>query len=156
MVIFTHDQPDVQSKHFINPNGAHDVNAVDQFENLLADRFADGTTIDSPSLLEQAEFEAFLRRHPNVTGYFHGNSNWSQFYDWNGPGRSVRLHTFRVDSPMKGAVSSIDERKLSFDVATIDPATRTMTVRECLWNADPADPEGRPSWGETATITLTR
>lgn len=154
VVIFTHDQPEAEGKHFINPNGAHDVNATDQFENLLADRFEDGATIDAPSLVEQERFEAFLEQHPNVTAYFHGNSNWCQFYDWSGPKRSVRLHTFRVDSPMKGAISSRDETKLSFDVATIDLALRTMTVRECLWNSDPAHPRAPAAWGDTVTITL--
>ena len=154
IIIFTHDQPDVEAKHFINPNGIHDVNAADQFENLLADRFADGLTVDTPSLIEQAQFELFLRHHPNVTAYFHGNSNWHQFYDWNGPGRSARLHAFRVDSPMKGAVSSLDETKLSFEVVTIDSASRTMTVRECLWNPDPVHPGSPVAWGGSATVTL--
>lgn len=154
IVIFTHDQPDVEAKHFINPNGAHDVNAEDQFENLLADQFTDGTTIETPSLAEQGQFEQFLKLHPNVTAYFHGNSNWHQVYDWNGPGRSVRLHTVRVDSPMKGAVSSLDETKLSFAVVTIDSLSRTMTVRECLWNADPRRPDAPVQWGETVTLTL--
>jgi hypothetical protein len=154
IIIVTHDQPDVEAKHFINPNGAHDVNADDRFENLLSDRFADGTSIDTPSLIEQAQFEQFLTHHPNVTAYFHGNSNWHQVYDWNGPGRAARLHVVRVDSPMKGAVSSVDETKLSFEVVTIDPVARTMTVRECLWNADPAHPGAPVMWGDSVTLTL--
>src|SRR5205823_3970692 len=28
-VIFVHDQPDVEAKHFQNPNGPHNINAVD-------------------------------------------------------------------------------------------------------------------------------
>jgi calcineurin-like phosphoesterase family protein len=154
IILFTHDQPDVEAKHFINPNGAHDINADDQFENLLADQFIDGTSVDTLSTAEQGQFEQFLKKHPNVTAYFHGNSNWHQVYDWNGPGRSARLHTIRVDSPMKGAVSSIDETKLSFEVVTIDSLTRTMTVRECLWNADPAHAEAPVQWGESVTMTL--
>jgi hypothetical protein len=154
VVIFAHDQPDVEAKHFINPNGTHDVNAADQFENLLADRFADGPSVDMPSLVEQSQFEELLRQHPNVTAYFHGNSNWHQAYEWSGPHRSARLHTFRVDSPMKGAVSSLDETKLSFEIVTIDLVLRTMTVRECLWNADPARPEAPAAWGDAVTVTL--
>ena len=46
VIVFTHDQPDVEAKHFINPNGAHDINAADRFENLLGDQFADGPTAD--------------------------------------------------------------------------------------------------------------
>ena len=152
--LFTHDQPDVEAKHFINPNGRHDINATDQFENLLSDTFADGKTITTPSLVEQRQLEAFLARHRNITASFHGNSNWNQFYDWIGPGGSVLLHTFRADSPMKGDQSAMDERKLSFQVVTIDTARRLMTVRECLWNADPANPKAPLAWGSSTTIAL--
>jgi len=152
VVIFTHDQPEAQAKHFTNPNGAHDINATDKFENLLAERLADGTTIDAPTLVEQRQLERFLERHRNITAYFHGNSNWNEFYDWHGPSGTSMLHTFRVDSPMKGAVSADDESRLSFQVATIDSATQLLTVRECLWNVDP----GTLVWGESATVSLAR
>jgi hypothetical protein len=154
VVVFAHDQPEAQAKHFSNPNGAHDINAVDKFENLLAERLADGPTIEAPTVAEQREFERFLERHSNITAYFHGNSNWNEFYDWNGPNHSVVLHTFRVDSPMKGAVSADDETRLSFQVGSIDTATQMLTVRECLWNVDPARPS--LTWGETKTVTLAR
>ncbi len=149
--VFAHDQPDVEAKHFVNPNGHHDINATDQFENLLADRFDDGDTT-ATSLSEQRTFEAFLRRHPNVTAYFHGNSNWTQFYDYVGPGHSVALHTFRVDSPMKGRFSNADETQLSFEVATVDADARVMTVREVLWNTMrmPAP----VVWGASTTVAL--
>ncbi len=146
VVIFTHDQPDAQSKHFTNPNGAHDINAVDKFENLLSDTFADGRTIADHDEAEQTAWETFVSRHPNITAYFHGNSNWNEFYVWRGPHRSVALQTFRVDSPMKGKFSESDERKLSYQVATIDPDTSTMTVRERLWNT--------ASWGDSITVSL--
>jgi hypothetical protein len=154
VVLFAHDQPEAQAKHFTNPNGAHDINAVDKFENLLAERLADGTTIESPTTIEQRDLERFLERHRNITAYFHGNSNWNEFYDWTGPSHTLTLHTFRVDSPMKGAVSGDDETRLSFQVAEIDPATRMLTVRECLWNADPARPS--LTWGESKTVPLAR
>jgi hypothetical protein len=53
---------------------------------------------------------------------------------------------------MKGAISKDDETKLSFQIATIDTLSRSMTVREVLWNAHP----GRPSltWGASTTVTL--
>lgn len=153
VIVFTHDQPDVEAKHFINPNGAHDVNETDQFENLLADRFPDGASTNLPSTKAQRELERFLGQHPNVTAYFHGNSNWQQAYEWSGPGRHARLHVFRVDSPMKGAVSADDERRLSFQLATIDVARRTMTVRECLWNARAAETK-TVTWGDSVTVTL--
>jgi len=58
----------------------------------------------------------------------------------------VSLHTFRVDSPMKGKFSEGDERRLSYHVATIDTSAMTMTVRERLWNT--------ASWGDMATVSL--
>jgi hypothetical protein len=153
VVVFTHDQPDVEAKHFINPNGGHAISAEDQFENLLADQLADGPTIDLPSTVEQAQLESFLSEHRNITAYFHGNSNWHQAYEWNGPRRSARLHAFRVDSPMKGAISAADETRLSFHVVTIDVSRRAMTVRECLWNAQGADTR-TVTWGDAVTVTL--
>jgi hypothetical protein len=156
VVVFAHDQPEAQAKHFSNPNGAHDINATDQFENLLAERLADGPTIAAPTLAEQRELERFLERHPNITAYFHGNSNWNEFYDWNGPLHKVALHTFRVDSPMKGAISGTDETRLSFQVATIDTATRQLTVQECLWNQSPDDPSAPIAWGESRTVSIAR
>jgi len=152
--IFAHDPPDSDAKHFVNPNGAHDVNENDKFENLLGDVYADGPTAAGAALKEQQAFEQFLKRHPNITAYFHGHSNFNQFYDWTGPEHSVVLHTFRVDSPMKGAVSAADETKLSFQVATVDLASRTLTVRECLWNADPAHPAGPLVWGASTTVAF--
>jgi len=152
--IFAHDPPESDAKHFVNPNGAHDVNETDKFENLLGDVYADGPTSAGVAHIEQKAFEQFLERHPNITAYFHGHSNFNQFYDWTGPGHSVVLHTFRVDSPMKGAVSASDETKLSFQVATVDLAARTLTVRECLWNADPSHPASPLIWGASTTVAF--
>jgi hypothetical protein len=158
VIVFAHDPPDGDSKHFKNPNGGHDLNEVDQFENLLSDTFADSIdgvrTAMAPPVAEQAEWEAFLRRHANITGYFHGHNNWNQFYDWTGPHHTVALHTFRVDSPMKGHFSGVDETKLSFQIATIDRSSLTMTVREVLWNADPRQPNGSVNWGASTTVAL--
>jgi hypothetical protein len=148
VVIFTHDQPDVEAKHLINPNGAHDMNPIDRFENLLVDTLADGTTIKTETTIEQRALEALFQAHGNITAYFHGNSNWNQFYDWTGPDHSVAVHTFRVDSPIKGALSATDETRLSFQIATVDMVSRTMTVRECLWNNQPL------GWGASTTVAL--
>jgi len=158
VILFAHDPPDSDSKHFSNPNGKHDVNAIDKFENLLSDVFADtdgkSKSSDLPPSLELNAWEDFLRQHPNVTAYFHGHNNWNQFYDWTGPNHTVTLHTFRVDSPMKGHVSATDETKLSFQIATIDVASRTMTVREVLWNADPQHADAPIRWGASTTVAL--
>jgi hypothetical protein len=149
VVIFVHDQPDVEAKHFINPNPPHDINAVDQFENLVADALEDGQTIAAQSIAEQTALEAFLHKHRNITAYFHGNSNWNEFYEWTGPTHSVGLRVFRVDSPMKGRISATDETALSFHVATVDPSTLQMTVRECFWNRGPG-----VKWGSASTVAL--
>jgi hypothetical protein len=109
---------------------------------------------DVPPLIEQRAWEEFLRKHSNVTAYFHGHNNWNQFYDWTGPNHSVTLHTFRVDSPMKGHVSATDETKLSFQIATVDTMSRTMTVREVLWNTDSGRPDVPLSWGASTTVAL--
>jgi hypothetical protein len=154
VIIFAHDQPDAEAKHFRNPNGAHGITDQDRFENLLADEFKDGPGIFGESTLEQAELEEFVRRHPNVSAYFHGNSNWNQFYDWTGPHHTIALHTFRVDSPMKGEQSTLDERRLSFQLVMIDNGSKTMTVRECLWNPDPQDPSAPVAWGASTTVAL--
>ena len=154
VVVFAHDQPESEAKHFVNPNGAHDINARDKFENLVTDTFASGTTIDTKTTTESRALEQFLRRHPNVTAYFHGNANWNQFYDWTGPDHTVALHTFRVDSPMKGAASGRDERLLSFQVATVDTEARTLTVRECLWNQEPRSAAPTVAWGASTTVAL--
>ena len=160
VIIFTHDQPEAEAKHFTNPNGAHDINEADKFENLLVDQFADGVEgalseeRQPPTIIEQRALEVFLGRHPNITAYFHGNSNWSQFYDWTGPGHTIALHVVRADSPMKGHFSGADETKLSFQVATINGASRTMTVRECLWDTDPHNPSAAVAWGGSTTVAL--
>jgi hypothetical protein len=67
---------------------------------------------------------------------------------------TLTLHTFRVNSPMKGAVSDDDETRLSFQVADIEPSTRVLTVRECLRNVDPSRPA--LTGGESKTVPLAR
>ena len=147
VVLFTHDPPDGDSKHFKNPNGKHDINPTDQFENLLGDTFADLKS-------EEMALENFFHRHPNIRAYFHGHNNWNEYYDWTGPNHTVRIHTFRVDSPMKGKYSAMDETKLSFQAAVIDPAARTLTVREVLWNAHPERSDQQLVWGASTTVSL--
>ncbi len=147
VIVFAHDPPEGDPKHFINPRGKHDMNKADQYENLLSDQFTDMVT-------EQRSLEEFLLKHANITAYFHGHNNWNQFYDWTGPDHTVALHSFRADSPMKGRFSGTDEKKLSYQIATIDTAARTMTVREVLWNADPKDPNSPVTWGASTTVAL--
>lgn len=197
VIIVAHDPPEGDAAHFINPNGAHDINPKDRFENLLEEWSkdkqdkqaspADASVSPNPATrpapkqasqvlntqpapvakdmpapdakpqndrIEQLGFVAFLKAHPNIKAYFHGHNNWNQFYTYTGPDNDIALPVFRVDSPMKGKYSSKDETKLSFQLISIDTASKTMTVRECLWNATPAHPENAVSWGESITISL--
>ncbi|MDA8126174.1 MAG: metallophosphoesterase [Deltaproteobacteria bacterium] len=152
VILFTHDQPDAEAKHFINPNFPADINAKDKFENLLTDTFADGLKVEDgagkpvKTILEQRSFVKFLKDYKNIVAYFHGNDNANEFYIWSGPDKDISLNTFRVDSPMKGNLSAKDESKLSFQTVSIDPAAQTMTVREYLWNVG--------HWGDAKTVSL--
>ena len=155
VIIFTHDPPDGDPKHFTNPNGSHDLNATDKFENLLAEIYKDGfTTTSSTTEKEQKGWVTFLQAHPNIKAYFHGHNNWNEFYTYRGPEKNIALPAFRVDSPMKGKPSSTDETKLSFQLISIDPIALKLTVRECLWNAHPEDAQQSIVWGSSVTIGL--
>ncbi len=154
VIVFTHDEPEVESKHFKNPNDNHDINGKDKFENLLADNFSGGKSVDDPTTIEQKSLEAFFYSNPNISAYFHGNDHWKRFRDWTGPDNTIAVHTFGVDSPMKGEVSKDDETKLSFYLVTIDTKSRLMSVRECLWNVDPAKTDSSVAWGDTITVAL--
>lgn len=154
VVIFSHDQPEVEAKHLANPNGAHDINKTDKFENMLSDQLADGKTIDAPTTIEQAAFEKFLVAHKNVVAYFHGNDHVNRIYDWVSPNRKVTLRTVGSDSPMKGSVSAKDETKLAFDLVSIDVKTQALTVRNGFWNADPAKAGAPIVWSAPVTFSL--
>ena len=159
VIIFTHDEPECESKHFTNPNGNHDINATDKFENLLVEKLKDGITTKSETTIEQRGFAKFIKAHKNIKAYFHGNTNFNEFRSYNGPDKDIDLKIFRVDSPMKGEISGLDsklgkgdESKLSFQVISLDGNTQTLTVRECLWNTTGA---GSPLvWGQNCTISL--
>ena len=151
VLLFCHDQPDLEAKHLTNPNGRHDINHKDKFENVVPDIIAGGTTVDAKTTIEQGALATFLKSHPNIVGYFHGNANWNEFYTWTGPDNAIALSVFRADSPLKGQESGKHEKKLSFQVVTYDATTQTMTSRECLWNSDGrGDTDATPvSWGAT-------
>ena len=159
VIIFTHDEPDCEAKHFTNPNGNHDINATDKFENLLEEQLKDGNTTKSGTIIEQRGLVTFLKAHKNIKAYFHGNTNSNEFYSYVGPDKDISLPIYRVDSPMKGSISGLeatddkgDETKLSFQVIAIDPNSKTLTVRECLWNT--AGAASKVSWGTNSTISL--
>jgi len=154
--IFCHDPPEVDARHLTNPNGRHDVNDRDKFENVVADQCADGLTTAVPTTLEQRALAAFLRMHRNIVAYFHGHSNWTEYYTWKGPDGDLVLNVFRADSPMKGKASQKDETKLAFELVVLDPTAKKMTVRECLWNAQKkGSPASTPmDWGISTTVSI--
>ncbi len=154
--LFCHDQPDLEAKHLTNPNGKRDINSHDKFENVVGDVCADGTTVDVETAIEQRALVAWLKTHRNITGYFHGNSNWHQVYTWTGLEGDLALNTFRADSSMKGKDSGKDEKRLSFQLITFDVAAQTLTSRECLWNAKgKSDTDDTPvGWGESHTLSI--
>ena len=148
VAIFTHDPPAIDHKHLTNPNGIGDINARDAFENLVVDTGAIGKRTGKPSATsQQRALVTFLKAHKNIVAYFHGHDNRHEAYVWKGPDGDLALNTFRVDSPMKGAISATDETQLSFQVITLDAQAKTMTVREYLWN----NPH---PWGASTTVSL--
>ena len=151
--IFTHSDPNVEARFFTNPKGDHSINTTDKFENLVEENFKDGESVKDNTKIEQRGLVSFLQLHPNIKAYFHGHTNYTEFYDWHGPDSTISLPCFRVDSPMKGRLSSKDETKLSFNVITIDTDHKKMTVRECLWNSDPSIPTKKLAWGIERTIS---
>lgn len=150
-LIFAHDQPEVVTRHFVNPNGRHDINVTDKFENILSDTCSVDSVTGKP-MKEYGQLTVFLENHPVIKGWFHGHENYTQFYYWKGTDGRLNLPVFRVDSPMKGEISSHDDRRLAFLVVSIDTETMRLTAREYLWNAGGQAASGR--WGKSCTISL--
>ncbi|HWZ13848.1 MAG TPA: metallophosphoesterase [Mucilaginibacter sp.] len=157
VIVFTHDQPTCEAKHFTNPLPPHNMTLSNKFENLTAEYYKEATAAskdDGATDIEQRGWTKFLKAHPNIKAYFHGNSNWNEFYVYKGPDNDMSLNTFRVDSPMKGKYSAKDETLLSFQLISIDPQSQTMTVRECLWNTEPLNKVQQVKFGKSATVSL--
>lgn len=144
-LLFVHDQPDIEAKHLKAP--IYEGYPIIGFENLVGDTSSVANRHKVPEA-EHRQLREFLRTRPAIKGYFHGNENYNEFYEWGAPETSVPV--FRVDSPMKGSVSSEDESQLSFQFVVIDTQERAMTVRELFWNR----PNGGTIWGETITVKL--
>lgn len=152
VLLFTHSNPDLEARFFTNPNGDHRIDSS-KFENLLPEVFTGGNSVKDSTILEQRALASFLQRHPQIKAYFHGHNNWTEFYTWQGPNKKIALPCFRVDSPMKGKRSAKDETLVSFEVISIDPAAKRLTVREYRWNPVPQNPT-ITKWGEEKTIHL--
>jgi len=157
VIIFTHDQPESEAKHFTNPLPPHNMTVENRFENLVVEQYKEGLIApkdDGVTDIEQRGFVNFLKAHPNIKAYFHGNSNWNEFYIYQGPDKDVSLNAFRVDSPMKGKYSAKDETLVSFQLISLDTQSQTLTVRECLWNTRPMDATQPVVFGKSATISI--
>lgn len=157
VVLLTHDQPDIESKHLMDSRSDAAVNNyvfTSKFENLVTDKASEGATTSVSSETQQREFTSFIASNKKIKAYFHGNSNWNEFYTYTGiPSGTISLPVFRVDSPMKGDFSADDETKLSFQLVTINLDNMHMTVRECLWNTT-ASSTAPIVWGNTKSISL--
>jgi hypothetical protein len=121
---------------------------------MVADQMADGKTISSPTIIEQAALENFIDAHKNIVAYFHGNDHINRVYEWVGPNKKATLHTVGSDSPMKGSVSAKDETKLAFDLISIDTKNMMLTVRSAYWNADPSNADAPIVWNAPTTFSL--
>jgi Calcineurin-like phosphoesterase len=151
VILFTHDQPDIETKHLTNPNGVKDINSTDKFENLVSE-ISVSTAITGDSFAAQRALVAWLKTHKNIVAYFHGNDHINNTYTYTGPDNDISLNVVRVDSPMKGILpdgsngSNVNPSLLAFKVVTVDAASRKLTVRDYLWNAR--------RWGATTNISL--
>lgn len=157
VIIFTHDEPTSESKHFTNPLPLHNMTIENKFQNLLEENYKEGDIAgkgNHATDMEQRGFVRFVKAHPNIKAYFHGNTNYNQFYTYKGPDNDIALHVFRVDSPMKGESSAKDESRLSFQLISLNTANQTLTVRECLWNTKPNAPDTPIVFGQSSTISL--
>lgn len=156
VIIFTHDQPVCDAKHFTNPVAPYKMTPENKFENLAAEHYKEAVnaTENGGTDIEQRGFVEFLKTYPNIKAYFHGNNNWNEFYVYHGPDHDVNLNVFRVDSPVKGKYSAKDEKLLSFQLISLDAVHKLLTVRECLWNAEPLNPDKKVVIGNVITISL--
>jgi len=152
VLLFAHSIPDVEPRFFQNPNGLHDINEEDKFENLVPENYKDGDDVKGETTIEQNGFAHFINRHPNIKVYFHGHENWTDYYQYKGPDNSIDLTCIRTDSPMKGRISLKDEKKLAFELVSININTGLLTVKEVLWNAHLNSNE--PAWGQVGTYKL--
>lgn len=150
--LFAHSIPDVEPRFFENPNGIHDINEEDRFENLVPERYKDGKDLKGETTIEQNGFVHFLQQHPNIKVYFHGHENWTEYYTYSGPSKNINLTCIRTDSPMKGRISVKDEKKLAFELVTMNTHSGVLTVREVLWNAQ--DGVSSFNWGLMANYSL--
>lgn len=171
IVIFAHMPPEQTGGNFRDPaSTGSDFPWSAGFANYFRDKMHASNLISPATMIttatvptkEVTDLANFLKARKNIVAWFNGHDNFNQFRTWNGENSVLITNTmtqlaipvFRTDSPMKGKDSAKDARLLSFQVISIDPAKKLMTVRECLWNRSNT-PGGAISWGVSETISLT-
>jgi hypothetical protein len=150
--LFAHSIPDVEPRFFQNPNGLHDINDEDKFENLVPEMYKDGKDVKGVTVIEQNGFADFIIKHPNIKVYFHGHENFTEYYQYTGPKNNIKLTCIRTDSPMKGKFSAKDEKKLAFELVSINANKSILTIREVLWNSN--EKNNAFSWGQNTIYQL--
>ncbi len=139
VLIFAHYPPEGDPKQFTGPP-AKSPDAADKSENLTPEKYNDHY---------EKDWDIFLRAHPNIKGYFHGHSNYQEFYLYKGVNGDLALPCFRVDSPLKGKLSVKEESLLSYQLITIFPEKKMIEVRPYFWNRGK-----NPVRGEVFTMKL--
>ena len=81
VLLFAHSIPNVEPRFFENPNGIHDINEEDKFENLVPERYKDGKDVKGTTTIEQNEFAEFIKKHSNIKVYFHGHENFTEYLE---------------------------------------------------------------------------
>jgi len=152
VILFSNVSPDVATSLLTNPNGKHDINKDDKFENVIPEVFQGGTKVDDKSTIHERALAVFVKKHPEIKAYFHGNQAVSDLKVWLGPDADFLLPTFSADSPVKGTISAKQEELVSFFVATVDVDAKQLTVRECFWNKEPKQKHGPLAWGNHTTF----
>lgn len=150
VLLFAHDPPLVDPRHFTAPDGGPP--GTGGFQGLLTERWRGeplpAARLEGSRTLE--EFRALLRRHRNIRAYFHGHENWTEYHALRDADGTPLLPAFRVDSPLKGRDSAGDDAKLAFLLVSIDADRRHLTVREYRW----ALPPDMSPWGAEISIPL--
>jgi hypothetical protein len=152
VILFAHSAPEIETKYLTNPNGTHNINKDDKFENIVSEQLIGGAKSDDKSSKNERAMANFVKLHPEIKAYFHGNLSMPDLKVWMGPDYDFMLPTFSVDSPVKGEKSGKDETLVSFQVATVDLDTKQITVRECQWNKKPLDKNAPLAWGNHITF----
>jgi hypothetical protein len=133
-IIVTHDEPTTEAKHLTDPVlGPKVFNTTNKFENILVNTAAYLTvtaaeTADATQNIysystygAQRTLVRFLQKHKNIVAYFHGNTNYNEFYYYTGPDNNISIPVFRVDSPMKGVYSGQDSALKDPTAGTTNP-----------------------------------